>query len=97
MDFNNNFEKQITISSYAQNRFMKSNGFIKEFKKVTNQTPMQYIVGLRITKATELLLSTRMNVSQVASAVGYSNALYFSRLFSKHTGMSPKQYRALNK
>ena len=56
-------------------------------------TPMQYIVSLRITNAMNLIDNTDYNISQVASAVGYDNALYFSRLFHKHTGMAPSDYK----
>ena len=67
--------------------------FIQNFKQVTKYTPMQYIVSLRIHNAMNLLENTKYNINQVAEAVGYDNALYFSRLFHKHTGMSPSAYK----
>ena len=39
------------------------------------------------------MVSTTMNISEIAFAVGYANPLYFSRLFKRHTGQSPSQFR----
>ena len=66
---------------------------VKTFKEITKMTPMQYIVSLRITNAMNLLDNTNYSISRIASAVGYDNALYFSRLFHKHTGLSPSEYK----
>ena len=54
---------------------------------------MQYIVQLRISVAKNYLESSNKNITEISDAVGYDNPLYFSRLFSKYTGMSPKEYR----
>ena len=62
-------------------------------KAEAKYTPMQYIVSLRIHNAMNLLETTKYNITQIASAVGYDNSLYFSRLFKKHTGMSPSEYK----
>ena len=40
-----------------------------------------------------LLENTNYSINQIASVVGYDNPLYFSRLFKKHTGMSPREYK----
>ena len=57
-------------------------------------TPMQYILQLRISVAKNYLESSNKNITEIADAVGYDNPLYFSRLFTKYTGMSPKEYRS---
>lgn len=56
-------------------------------------TPAQYIQSLRMTNAQYLLEQSANNVSEIANIVGYDNPLYFSRLFKKHFGVSPAQYR----
>jgi two-component system response regulator YesN len=48
---------------------------------------------LKIDKAKELLLDEQYSIKQVAALVGIHNPLYFSRLFRKLTGQSPRQFR----
>lgn len=91
--FNENYHKNILIEEYAASRHMTVCWFIQNFKSFTKTTPMQYLVSLRITNAMKLFENREYNVSQVSAAVGYENPLYFSRLFKKHTGMSPSEYR----
>ena len=52
---------------------------------------------LRINNAMNMLDNTKYNVTQIATAVGYDNSHYFCRLFKKHTGMTPLEYRNRNK
>ncbi len=91
--FNENYAENISIEGYANSRHLGVCWFIRNFKKAVKLTPMQYIVSLRIASAKRLLADTDYNISQISSAVGYDNALYFSRLFSKHVGASPSEYR----
>ncbi len=91
--FNENYAEDISIEEYASSRHLGVCWFIRSFKKVVKLTPMQYIVSLRIASAKRLLTDTDYNISQISSAVGYDNALYFSRLFNKYVGMSPSEYR----
>jgi len=64
----------------------------KLFKQSTGLSPMQYLLRIRMQRA-ELLLATSMPVDQVASSVGFSDALYFSKKFRKWQGQSPTEYR----
>lgn len=95
--FNENYHKHITIEEYAKQHHMTPCWFIQNFKKITNVTPMQYIVSLRIANAMSLLDNTDDTIAQIATSVGYGDALYFSTLFRKHTGLSPSQYRKREK
>lgn len=47
----------------------------------------------RVSRACDLLRHTQLNVTQVARAVGYEDPLYFSRIFSQHYQLSPRDYR----
>lgn len=67
--------------------------FRKKFKEVTGQSPTQYHINLRLDKARELLTSTHLNVNEVAYQLGFDSVFYFSRLFKKKNGISPKFYR----
>lgn len=91
--FNDNYNTDINIEDYAASRGMSISWFIRSFKQYTNTTPMQFIVSLRITNAQILLETTNYNISEIGAIVGYDNPLYFSRIFRKQKGVSPKEYR----
>ena len=95
--FNENYNKPISIEQYAQEHLMSVNWFIHSFKEVMNVPPMQYIVSLRIAAAKGYLENSDKNINEISNIVGYENALYFSRLFKKHTGMTPSEYKKKNK
>ena len=91
--FNESYSTEINIEEYAKSRHMSVSWFIRNFKRITKLSPLQYILMLRITNAKALLVNTDYSVSQIAAEVGFDNALYFSRLFHRHTGMSPIKFR----
>jgi len=73
--------------------------FCRRFKDVTGKTFIEYLNYIRITEAEKLLLSTDMNVTEIASSTGYSDPNYFIRRFKIKNKMSPKQFqkKMLNK
>ena len=93
--FAQNYSSPINIREYAAGQNVSISWFLRCFKQVTGQTPMQYILSTRITNAITLMRDTDWNLTQIAAAVGYDNPLYFSRLFRKQKGMSPSDYRRL--
>ena len=95
--FTENYNQFISIKDYASKRHMTDCWFNRIFKQVVKVTPMQYILSLRMTNAINLLDNSDYNITQVAAAVGYDNPLYFSRLFAKHVGVPPTEYRKRNK
>ena len=76
---------------------MSVNWFIHSFKSVMKVPPMQYIVSLRIAAAKGYLENSNKNIAEISATVGYDNALYFSRLFKKYTGLTPSEYRKRGK
>ena len=91
--FKDNYNKQISIEQYAAEHLMSVNWFIHSFKSVMKMSPMQYIISLRIAMAKGYLENSTKNIAEISNEVGYGNALYFSRLFRKYTGMTPTEYR----
>lgn len=65
----------------------------KMFIKNLGISPQRYLINLRMYKATLLLKGTKLPIGEVASSVGYSDSLLFSKTFSKHFSMSPLNYR----
>ena len=72
---------------------MSNSRFSTVFAQEMGVTFTEYLTGLRIGKAKELLLATRLRSSEISSAVGYSDRHYFSYLFKKNTGMTPSEFR----
>lgn len=91
--FNENYNRDINIDAYAGSKGMSVSWFIRSFRKYTGQTPMQFILSIRINNAQILLETTQYSINEIASIVGYDNQLYFSRLFRKQKGCSPSEYR----
>ena len=78
----------------AEAEGMSYERFRKLFKALSGAAPKQYHLAARLNRARELLLNSDRSVKEIASAVGFSDALYFSRLFKSRLGVSPKRYRA---
>ena len=63
------------------------------FKRHFGMSPEKYLAGIRMDRAQEMLLETSLNVAEIADALGYDDPGYFSRLFSRRTGLSPANFR----
>ncbi|MCC7300944.1 MAG: helix-turn-helix transcriptional regulator [Verrucomicrobia bacterium] len=64
------------------------------FRSSAGVTPMQYLRNLRLTQSRRLLKQTDLRIAEISAHIGFSDALYFSRIFRLETGCSPGQYRA---
>lgn len=63
------------------------------FKREVGRTLTDFVNGRRVEQAAYMLRSTRLSVSAIAQSCGIADDNYFSRMFKKHTGKTPKQYR----
>lgn len=68
--------------------------FCRAFRQSTGLPPHRYQIALRIERAQQLLAVGSISIADVASAVGYDDPAYFSRLFRNETGTAPSTYRA---
>lgn len=87
----------LMLQDVAREVGISQSHFSTVFAQETGITFTQYLTGLRIAKAKELLEATPMRSSEIAFRVGYNDAHYFSYLFKKHTGMTPSEWRKSNK
>lgn len=87
-----------SIDSLAQEFYMSRSSFHKRIKGITGETPNDYIRIVRLSKSAELLSSGKYQIVEVCYMVGFNTPSYFSKCFSKHFGMLPKDYiHELNK
>ncbi|MBN2712070.1 MAG: helix-turn-helix domain-containing protein [Planctomycetes bacterium] len=87
------YERQWTVPELAKLTHMSRSNLMRVFRKATGQTPIEYLIRLRIQKAMGLLLQTDWDVTRIAMAVGFEDSNYFSRQFRKVNGQSPSRYR----
>ncbi|SEQ24436.1 two-component system, response regulator YesN [Lachnospiraceae bacterium NE2001] len=90
---NANYQKDISLDEVSREINISPYYFSKVFKEATGQNFIDYLTGLRIEKAKELLDNTDMSMKEICVEVGYSNPNYFSRIFKKIVGVSPTEYR----
>jgi AraC family transcriptional regulator len=67
--------------------------FQRIFKQIMGVTPNTYILKLKLEKAKELLMNTRMSITEISLECGFQNIPYFSHVFKQHLGMPPVEYR----
>lgn len=86
-------DKPVDMEKLVRGLPMGYSKFRKAFKQSTGESPNQYHLNLRLNRAKGLLASTALNINEVASQTGFDSLFYFSKLFKKKTGVSPKSFR----
>ena len=83
----------LNIPELARNFAMSESTLLRQLKRLTGLTPVQYVLELRLEHARNLLESNAMDsVAKVAAAVGYPNVRSFARIFTKRYGRPPSSY-----
>lgn len=88
-----NYAKNITLDSLAEITHINKFYLAHSFTECIGQSPINYLTDRRLEACKELLTSSNLSVAQVASSAGFSSQSYFSQIFRKKTGMTPRQYR----
>ncbi len=83
----------ISIDELAGLLDMSTDHFTRLFKKHLQQTPVQYIISQRVTRAAELLYASDLKFDDIARLCGFPNRRYLSRRFNEQFGMSPSDFR----
>lgn len=82
-----------TLKDIADHVHLSVSHFSSIFHKKTGYSPIEYFNHLKIQHACQLLQFTNQRIFEIALAIGIEDPYYFSRLFSTHMGISPKNYR----
>lgn len=88
-----NLHRPLTRAALAREFHLNAHSLAALFQRYTGQSPIDYLIRLRLEHARLLLRTTRLGIAEIAERCGYEDAAYFSRLFKQKHGLSPLQYR----
>lgn len=88
-----NFQRDVSIEEIAQACGLNRSYFGRLFKDTMGESPQQFLLHYRMSKAAELLKSSKISIAEVGRSVGYENQLHFSRAFKSVFGIPPMEYR----
>lgn len=91
------YKEKLTLSDISDHLKISSGHLSSTFSRYMNQTVSDYIAEVKIGHAKELIDSGQYLIYEIADRLGFENAYYFSKVFKKVTGMSPKNYECLSK
>lgn len=87
------YTEEITLEYLASQFFISSCYLSHQFKAVTGFTVTDYIQMTKVRNVQSMLLNTRTPITEAAMSCGFNSFSQFNRVFQKHIGMSPSQYR----
>ena len=88
-----NLHRQITVEELCRELYISKNLLYKKFRDFFDCTVNEYITAKRIERAVQLLGSTSDSSRRIAELCGFDNYSYFSKLFKRQVGVSPRAYR----
>lgn len=88
------FREPVTVEAMARAAGMSTRNFTRRFKQATGEPPLAYLHKLRIDAAKHLLEADFKTVQEVCYEVGYEDQAHFRKLFKRHTGLTPTEYKA---
>ncbi|KKD24844.1 transcriptional regulator [Staphylococcus cohnii subsp. cohnii] len=90
----NHFHKKISLQMLSDEIHMSKSETVRCFKFYVNQTPMQYLVNLRLEHSVRMLRSKQSyTITDIAMACGFSTTSYFIKVFKEKYKLTPKQFQ----
>ena len=90
-----NLKEDINLKKLSAFASMSTTSFYRFFKRELGMSPIEFILKEKIKCAKKLLKNPNIQINEVCYLSGFENANYFSRLFKKHEGITPKEYQNL--
>jgi AraC-like DNA-binding protein len=91
------YKEKIYIETMSEMITVSPDYFTKMFKDSIGKTPIDYINGLRINRAMQMLATTDTSVNDISDELGFSNSNYFHKIFKQYMETSPAAYRKMVK
>ena len=92
---NNNYRMELSVQKIANENCLSVSRMMALFSEYVGMSPVVYMNRFRTSAACELLSGSNLTVGEISNAVGINDQLYFSRVFKKFRGVSPREYRNL--
>ena len=89
----NDYAKDWSLDELVEVAHMSRSNLMQIFRKATGQPPIEYLLRLRLQKATELLCNDELSITEIAFKVGFNDGNYFTRQFKQVYQQSPREYR----
>ena len=87
------YTQPIRVQQIADSAFISRRECMRVFRNIIGLSPIQYVIGLRVQKAKQLLLETDRPILDICVSCGFQNQSYFTKIFRERTGLSPLQCR----
>jgi transcriptional regulator GlxA family with amidase domain len=88
-----NYRTRAPVAAMAALSGLPDRSFVRRFSQATGLTPLDYIHGLRLEEAKQMLETSDLPVEAIANEVGYEDTSFFGRLFRRKVGLTPMKYR----
>lgn len=92
-----NYQREVTVEEIANACQLNRSYFSKLFKQKKGCPPQEFLIRLRLSKAADLMRTTKVSIGDISASCGYPNQLHFSRAFKQRYGVSPREWRNKNK
>lgn len=89
-----NIHRDVDLEELSAIAHMSRRSFLRVFQSATGTSPLAWVIGKRVQRACGLLRHTDKRVTEIAFDVGFNDSNYFTRQFTRVTGLSPRNYRA---
>jgi AraC-like DNA-binding protein len=94
---NDNFHNEIRIKEVAKEANMSETAFSHFFKKQTQRSFTEYLIDVRIGYAAKLIIDSEKNINEICYESGFNNISNFNRTFKNKRGITPSEFRSLQK
>ena len=88
-----NYRTHLRMEAFLRDKGISYRTFLRRWNAMFGKAPSQYALDLKIEEAQRLLRETGLSVKAIAEQLQIEDPLYFSRLFRRREGVSPRQYR----
>ena len=92
-----NLSAKVTLDEIAAEVHLEKSYFVRLFRKETGKTPIAMLVEMRLDRASDLVFTTDMSISDIAAACGYATVSFFISEYKRRFGQTPEAHRRLKK